>query len=60
MTGKDDSTTDPYPEKMSFQLKPGTLAGIDSVLRPGETREDFVRAAAETALRQRLEQGKRQ
>ena len=41
-----------YPERMRLdRLPPGTLERIDAVLKPGETRDDFVRRAVESKLR---------
>ena len=52
MTDDDDTTADPYPERMWLDLPPDTLKRIDAVLAEGETREDFVRTAVRTALAQ--------
>ena len=41
-----------YHEKMRLdRLPPGTIERIDAVLKPGETRDDFVRRAVESKLR---------
>ena len=42
-----------YPEKMRLDRLPrGTIERIDAVLKPGETRDDFVRRAVESKLRE--------
>ena len=41
-----------YPEKMRLDRLPrGAIERIDAVLKPGETRDDFVRRAVESKLR---------
>lgn len=40
-------------EQMPARLADGTLARIDVVLDPGETRTDFLRAAIERELKRR-------
>ena len=57
MTDAKTNTPDPFPEKEQLELKPGTLKRIDHVLKPGETREDYVRRAVEQGLQQ-LEKGR--
>jgi hypothetical protein len=43
-----------YPERMRLdRLPPGTIERIDAVLKPGETRDDFVRAAAKAEITRR-------
>ena len=47
-----DNTPDPYPDKLMLDnLSPGTLQRIDALLRPGETRQDYMRKAAAEKLR---------
>jgi Arc/MetJ-type ribon-helix-helix transcriptional regulator len=56
MTAADDTTAAPYPEKMELELKPGTLKRIDRLLKPGESREDFVRWAVRNWLEERRQE----
>lgn len=48
-----------WPDKMIAPLKEGRLARIDAILRPGETRTDFVREAIDQALAKREREARR-
>ena len=40
-------------ERKQFKLRHGTTTAIDAALKPGETREDFIREAVEDELQKR-------
>ena len=52
MTDVDDS--EKYPDKLQLaRLPPGTLKRMDALLKPGETRQDFVREATKNEMQRR-------
>jgi hypothetical protein len=42
-----------YPDKIIAALPEGTITRIESSLKPGETKTNFLREAVETLLSQR-------
>lgn len=45
-----------FTELLSTRLAPGKTAEIDAVRRPGEQRQDLVRAAIDREIAERLNQ----
>jgi hypothetical protein len=56
MTNSDPTPEDSYPDKMDLKLPRQTWRRIDRLLKPGETREEFLRALVARELQQREEE----
>ena len=53
MTDPDTTPEDPYPDKMDIMFWHDTVRRIDRLLKPGQTREEFIRAIVEEELQRR-------